>query len=280
MSEIAAASWTMGQSFEEGLRIFRDIGLSLVEVSAGEESPNPDLRDPLRVEEVAALGEQLGLHFFAVHTEFRGRWNLASPDPETRRFALEANRAIIRAAGQLGSRHVILHPGQELVEGEPVADQLVRAEDSLARLGSLAQEVGVKVAVENLPPGHVGGSLAQMTMLLQALDPTIFGFCCDTGHAAVSGEGPAAHLRAFADRLLGVHLHDNGGADDHLFPGLGGIDWDECFAALREADYTLPLTVEALPPPDIPLPQAVAIMRQSAAMLRPPLLPVRSGAQG
>lgn len=280
MSEIAAASWTVGQSFEEGLRIFRDLGLSLVEVSAGEEPPNPDLRDPRQVEAVAALGEQLGLYFFAIHTEFRGQWNLASPDPEVRHFALEANRAIIRAAGRLGSRHVILHPGQELVAGEPVADQLRRAEDSLARLGPVAQEAGVKVAVENMPVGHVGGSLAQMTMLLQALDPTVFGFCCDTGHAAVSGEGPAAHVRAFADRLLGVHLHDNGGADDHLFPGLGSIDWEECFAALREAGYTLPLTVEALPPPDMPLPQAVAIVRQSAATLRPPLLPSCSGAQG
>jgi sugar phosphate isomerase/epimerase len=260
--------------------MFRDLDVPLVELSAGEEPPNPDLRDPAQVEEVAALAEQLGIYFYAVHTEFRGRWNLASSDPETRRFALEANRAVIRAACRLGSRHVVLHPGQELVEGEPVADQLLRAEESLRRLGPVAQEAGLMVAVENLPSGHVGSSLGQMAMLLQALDPGVFGFCCDTGHAAVSGEGPAAYVRAFAPRLLGIHMHDNGGEDDHRFPGLGSIDWEDFFAALREVGYTLPITVEALPPPDLPLPQAAAIVRESAATLRPPLFPARAGRQG
>jgi sugar phosphate isomerase/epimerase len=112
-----------------------------------------------------------------------------------------------------------------------------------------------------------------MVALLDRLDPAVFGFCCDTGHAAVAGEGPGAYVRALAPRLLGIHYHDNGGEDDHRFPGRGSIDWEDFFAALREVGYTLPITVEALPPENMPLAQAAAILRESAAELRAPKLP-------
>jgi len=276
MSETAAASWVLGDSLADTFRILHDLGVSLMELSAGAEPPNPDLRDPAQVEWVAGLAAQWGIGLYAIHTEFRFNWNLASPDPDTRRFALEANATVIRAAAGLGARHVVLHPGQELTPGEPAPVQLQRSLDSLRTLAPVAAEAGILLAVENLPPGQVCSSLSDMAWLLAALDPAVFGFCCDTGHAAVAGEGPAAFIRAFAPRLLGIHLHDNvreSGEDDHRFPGLGDINWAECFAALREMDYTLPITVEALPPPDLPLAQAAAIIRDCVRELQPPVLP-------
>jgi sugar phosphate isomerase/epimerase len=270
MSEIAVASWILGGTLTETLHGFHDLGLTLVELSAGYEPPNPDLRVEAQVEAVRALAGELGLDFYAVHSEFRERWDLAAPDPAQRAFSVAANQAVIRAAARLGARHVVVHPGQELVPDEAVGEQLRRAEESLRRLAPVAREAGVRLAVENLPPGYVGGNREQMAALLEGLDPETFGFCCDTGHAAVAGEGPAAYVRAFAPRLWGIHYHDNGGKDDHLFPGRGRIDWEDFFAALREIGYALPITVEALPPEDMPLAQAAAILRESAAGLRPP----------
>ncbi len=280
MSEIAAASWVLGDSLADTFRALHDLSIPLIELSTGAEPPNPDLRDPDQLEWVAALGAQFGIGCHAVHTEFRFNWDLASPDPTTRTFSVEANKTIVRAAARLGARHVILHPGQELTPDEPVPAQLQRSLDSLRELGPVARETGVLLAVENLPPGYVGSSLSDMRELLEALDPTVFGFCCDTGHAAISGEGPAAFVRAFAPRLLGLHFHDNGGQDDHLFPGRGRIAWEDFFAALREIDYTLPITVEALPPSDLPLAQAAVIMQQCATRLTPPVLPPRPEARG
>lgn len=277
MSQIAAASWVLGDSLAETYRTLRDLAVPMIELSTGAEPPNPDLRDPAQRAQVAALGAQFGIDCYAVHTEFRFNWDLASPDPDTRRFAVEANAAVLRAAAALGARHVVLHPGQERTPGEPAPPQLQRALDSLLRLGPVAQEVGLRLAVENLPPGHVGSSREEMAELFAALDPAVFGFCCDTGHAYLSGEGPAAFVRAFGSRLLGAHLHDNGGADDHRFPGQGDVNWEEFFAALREIDYALPLTVEALPPSDLPLAEAAAVMRDCAARLQPPVLPQTMG---
>ena len=269
MSEIAVASWILGGTLADTLRGFHDLGLRLVELSAGYEPPNPDLRVAEQVEAVRALGAELGLEFYAVHSEFRERWDLAAADPEQRAFSVEANQAVIRAAARLGARQVVVHPGQKLAEGEPVGAQLRRAVGSLRELGPVAREAGVRLAVENLPPDYVGGSREQIGELLGALDPEIFGFCCDTGHAAVAGEGPGAYVRAFRARLVGIHYHDNGGEDDHRFPGLGTIDWEDFFAALREVGYALPITVEALPPQNMPLAQAAALLRESAAGLRP-----------
>ena len=111
------------------------------------------------------------------------------------------------------------------------------------------------------------------------------GYCCDTGHAHLAGEGPAAYVRACADRLIGVHWHDSsGGEDDHLFPGLGVIDWEVFFAALREVGYTAPITVEALPPAGYDLGALATAARETLAGLRPvglpqgPLPPAEPGA--
>jgi len=89
------------------------------------------------------------------------------------------------------------------------------------------------------------------------------GYWHDTGHAHLAERltimRPGFLLEKYADHLVGVHLHDAAGLEDHLPPGIGEID----FGALKpHIKPGIPVVIELKPgtrPDDIP--QALAFVR-------------------
>ena len=72
------------------------------------------------------------------------------------------------------------------------------------------------------------------------------GYWHDVGHAqAQENLGLGTHrewLQRFGRRIVGAHLHDIAGIQDHLAPGLGTMDWDFVArhlpaAALRTCEF-------------------------------------------
>lgn len=65
--------------------------------------------------------------------------------------------------------------------------------------------------------------------LLQKFDGAPLGYWHDTGHAHANEQlGLVANgdlLKNLSDRLVGIHLHDADGLEDHLPPGQGRIDF-------------------------------------------------------
>ncbi len=95
----------------------------------------------------------------------------------------------------------------------------------------------------------------------------------DTGHAILGEDSPADYIRAFGDRMFGIHWHGNDQSDDaHLFPDVAHSEWEEFLAALDEVGYDLPVTLEAAPPPGTPLEQALGSVRAALQQERAPRL--------
>lgn len=119
-------------------------------------------------------------------------------------------------------------------------------------LAQYATSKGVSVALENTPSRHfVGDPIAsrsphsvvrsafpfELKDLVMQVGESNVGIVLDTGHRNLIGDVAAA-VRLFADHLISLHIHDNGGAaDEHLLPGRGVIDWNECVQALRDVKY-------------------------------------------
>jgi sugar phosphate isomerase/epimerase len=120
----------------------------------------------------------------------------------------------------------------------------------------------MRIAVENLPPDQLGGSVAEMVHLLDRLDPGVVGFCLDTGHAMLGKDSVVDYINAFGDRLLGIHWHGNNHEDDtHAFPDIAEAKWDSFFTALNEVGYDLPVTLETVPPAGTSLRDALRPLR-------------------
>ena len=263
MREIVVPSFvSMSQPVAETLEQLAAVGVRLVELLADAPDRHIDLADDAAVGALAEVVRGLPLAVYSVHGGFshpsEEAWDISQPDQAARAAALRRHTQVVRSSGLLAAHHVVIHPGVRQ-RGE---DRLRHSRDSLAELGEVAREAGTVLAVENLPPDHLCGSLAETQLLFDGLDPAVVGFCLDTGHAMLGEDTTGDYIRALSDRMVGIHWHASDHADDaHLFPDVEHGEWDEFFAALDEVGYNRPVTVESVPPATTPLEEAVRSVR-------------------
>jgi len=183
-------------------------------------------------------------------------FNLASLDKEERERAIRYTSRTLELAHELEVEQVVLHLGYVQMEGrkddpqrafregrwtEEMRSELLREREekappfidnllfSLERIIQRAEALGVRIGVENryhlreIPLGE------EIGRVLEEFKGGPIGYWHDTGHAAVlEALGVMEHrelLERYAQQIIGVHLHDARGMDDHLPPGKGEIDF-------------------------------------------------------
>jgi sugar phosphate isomerase/epimerase len=186
---------------------------------------------------------------------------LTSLDESLRGQAVEYVRGSIRLAHRLGSRAVVVHPGEipggrelerrlkalrsagkvdtteatrlraEFAEMRAAAapQHIVALHRSLLELADEAEQLGVRLGMENRDHYYEVPLPDELDELL-ALRPGVIEYWHDTGHGEIlESLGFVPHrewLERFGDRMIGIHLHDFDGEQDHIAPGLGAIDWE------------------------------------------------------
>ena len=187
--------------------------------------------------------------------------NLAQPDAEKRRSAVDAFTDEMRRCHELGLKLLNFHPGS--TKGE--VDDATGMEFVAAGVRSALEAVPAVVAVFENTAGQgscLGSSFAQLAKMLELVGmPDRVGVCLDTCHAFAAGyaldeaAGREEFLAEFGEvvgfkYLKGMHLNDaqgvrGGHLDRHAPLGDGALKW-ECFAYLA-ADARLddiPLVLE------------------------------------
>lgn len=115
---------------------------------------------------------------------------------------------------------------------------------SCDRLGTVAEQTGVRFALENVMPGPATRLVSQ---ILPILDSRHFGFCYDSSHDQIDGPRPFSILDELSDRLIAVHLSDRiREFVDHVIPGEGFIEWELLTSILRESSFSGPLLLEVM----------------------------------
>jgi sugar phosphate isomerase/epimerase len=160
-----------------------------------------------------------------------------SLDEALRRRSVALHRRHIEAAVEMGALLYVAHADYRDPPGPRDPAVVAALQATIADLAEIQRELGMRIAMENLPGLGVSHFIAPGDLDLGEL-----GFALDTGHAAISGT-----LDAFlADpkaRLVHVHLHSNFGppdADDPHRPlGEGVVDGAAVLAVAREAGATV-----------------------------------------
>lgn len=164
-------------------------------------------------------------------------------------------RKDLEFAAEVGARIVVLHSvnwssynAQGLDKTGDETERMRVCKEALSELAGMARDLGLKLAVENLPPRMLTVTSQDMLELVSGLDPEIVGVCADTGHALLGPERPAELVRKLGNRVMTLHIADNDGEGDrHWVPLRGIIDWPSVVCALREAGYRGPFMYEAMP---------------------------------
>jgi len=260
MSEISLSTmWS--QRYNHMDRFVRDVqefGFSQVELNS--------ILTPPKLNELLKLGVKVSsVHCPCPVTTSRlgipaGSLQLSSLDEAERQEALRFARATIELASEVGAKAVVIHVGRveldfgleeelhrlyhkgAVEELEQARQRLLRerasrvgpyleaSRRSLLELAEFAGRKGMKLGLETRFYFYEIPQLEEMEMLLQELPSDVVGYWHDVGHAEVKSRlGLTPHeewFTRFGDRLIGVHIHDVLGIQDHRAPGTGDVDWD------------------------------------------------------
>jgi len=187
---------------------------------------------------------------------------LSSTDAEQRSKAVKYTIQTIQHAHDLGVQAIVLHLGR--VDMPNPAERLSRLyysanaqEDavlsfideqrnirqaisqknmdavlrSLEELNKEAEKKRAFLGIENRYHFHEVPSFEEIGMILERFRGSSIGYWHDVGHARVQENlGILSRndlLQAYSDDIIGIHVHDVRGLNDHLAPGQGEIDYQE-----------------------------------------------------
>jgi sugar phosphate isomerase/epimerase len=187
--------------------------------------------------------------------------NLIDANKSARIATMDEIKRALEAAEQVPFRSCVLHLG--LKEDKWSTRALDDSLTAIEHLKAFAGPLGVQLLLENLQ-----NDVATPAHLVEIVNVGHFsgiGFCLDTGHAHLAEpseawftanrervreqfasdaplkDGMVEAFEMFGDRLVELHLHDNGGhRDEHCWPGepkTGGVDWGivrQALATLKE----------------------------------------------
>ena len=194
-----------------------------------------------------------GIHFYACHAPFDAPAELSQLDEDGRQKAVALHVQSLQRAALAGASCIVVHPGRGGCPKDEIPRRSEQLYASLETLVLAAERTGVRLALENMLPAHVGIPSANVRAFVDHFDSPSLGICLDTGHAHVLddqglAEGAPAAFAALSDRIIAFHLADNSGSKDHhLQPPYGSIDWDVLAPAIQAKGYAFPATVETPP---------------------------------
>jgi sugar phosphate isomerase/epimerase len=179
---------------------------------------------------------------FSVHAPLSDI-NIGSLNERVRETSLREIVSCIKAARRMEIGLVTIHPGFNSPAGMLDRPKVLQTTlESLSYIESVSRELGVRVALENMPnmgPLTMGRTPEELFQLLGSFD---LGICFDVGHANTMGKIDA--FLAHKQRFINVHVHDNlGERDQHLMVGEGNIDFKKVLTAL--SDYQGRFVIEA-----------------------------------
>ena len=211
-------------------------------------------------------------NFFPFPEEFLGKKRpsgdlipLSCPDRYEREIAIKLTKRTIEVASELEARYVILHLGyvemdiekkdfyKRLMEKDDTEDYIKKLlkekeekrqrymDSVLLSIDALNREAikrEVFLGIENRYYPHEIPDFKELGIILKEFEGGNVGYWHDMGHAIVQENANIIPqdmlLKTYADYLLGVHVHDVKGFNDHLPPGRGKVDFGRIARLLKE----------------------------------------------
>jgi len=239
---LSLSTWLMRDyGVEQAFELLADTGFEWLEMSCAA-SPLGQLweQDAARAQRFA---QAAGMNITSVHDPDAGRF-LDVADDAQRRAGIHATMAYFRHCAEADAKLVVVHPTSQGKFSSPqeLAAVSRRSRESLVELADLADELGIRMAVENLPtagpPERPDGRVSGLLRLTEGLGEHV-GICLDIGHTWMSGHSPVEEIHAAGAKLFSLHIHDvRERTHDHYVPGEGELDFGAVLSALTESGFS------------------------------------------
>jgi len=221
---------TMAEKF----RLLKELGFDGVELS----SPND-----FELDEVLAARDEAGLPIHGLVNSVHWRDTLSHPDAEIRQRGVEGMITALNDAKAYGATSVLLVPA---VVNKDVSydDAYTRSQAEIRKLLPLAEELGIKVGLENVWNQFLLSPL-EMARYIDELDSPMVGSYFDVGNVVTYG-WPEQWIRILGPRIIKLDIKEFSrkrrdeeglGKGFGVKIGEGDCDWPAVMAALVDIDY-------------------------------------------
>ncbi len=197
--------------------------------------------------------------------------NPCSINPDVREVSIRWILRSIELAECTGASVCTIHPGRRTAKRPPSITDYQRLGHMLDSIESVADEVQVKIAIENMEPA-VNALLTTPEEVIKVLDERSWlFFTFDFAHAA--GSGPdvvSSFLENGRDRMVNIHL--SGAGTRHMHGPVRQNQTVRSFlTSLRDWGYNGQITLEIndlVLPEELSYSQKISFMNQEIAWLR------------
>lgn len=221
-------------SLEEKFRLLKELGFDGVEI----DSPSD-----LDLDEVAAARDKSGLAVPGVVDSAHWRRPFSDPDAGVRAEGCAALETALRAAERVGASTVLVVPAV-VSAAVPYDAAYTRSQAEIRQLLPLAQELGVKIAFENVW-NHFLLSPLEAARYVDEFESDCVGWYFDVGNVVNTG-WPEQWIRILGRRILKLDVKEFSRKkrdDEGLWRGFdveigeGDCGWPAVMAALDEIGF-------------------------------------------
>ncbi|MDR2967493.1 MAG: sugar phosphate isomerase/epimerase [Methanobacteriaceae archaeon] len=178
---------------------------------------------------------------YTVHSPFIDL-NLSSLNRNIQKLSIAEIKKSIDLARELESEIVVVHPGSVPFLSRPFEKEILAiSKESIKICGDYGKDLGVKVAIENMPniEGFLYQNVFKLNELLEELEMTM---TLDLAHAITNG---FKENELYFDSVKHIHLSDNNHEfDEHLSLGEGSIDFKAVIDIFNKNNYDGVYTIE------------------------------------
>ncbi len=233
--------YLLGEPFNRMAKHLGELGTQTIEIlDDGTHELNKT-----RIKQLREAAKSYNLQY-SIHAPFADV-NIGSPNKTMLNASLKRLKTSLQYAAEVDAKIWVFHPGQKTGIGQfyPDADFKTTCQ-SIQTLYAAAEEVGVNMALENLPAKYwfLMSTPEEYLRLYRETNLPI-GITLDIGHAHLEGQiQPFFNL--LADKIIHIHASDNHGSDDeHLGVGDGNIDYNWFAEALHKISYDKSVVIES-----------------------------------
>lgn len=221
-------------SLLDKFKLIKDLGFDGVEM----DSPNN-----LSEKEILEARDKTGLLLPGVVNSVHWNAPLSDADPAVRAKCVESMKTALRDCKKYGGNTVLLVPA---VVNDKVsyAEAYQRSQEEIRKLLPVAQEIGIKIAIENVWNNFLLSPLEAARYIDEFKSPMI-GWYMDIGNIVRYG-WPEHWIRTLGPRILKVDIKDYSrkkATDEGIWKGFnaelgdGDVNWAAVNKALSEIGY-------------------------------------------
>lgn len=220
-------------------------GFETLEFAVGETGDISLESTPQEVGQWAKRARAAGLGTPTMASGLFWRHQLSSSDPEIRARGESTLRHLLESASAAEVDTVLVVPGVVTAD-EPYDQVYQRSQESLAKMAPVAEQLGVRIGVENVWNKFLLSPL-ETARYVDEIGSDYVGVYFDVGNVLQVGF-PEQWVRILGKRVFAVHVKDfNSNINNirgfvHLLQG--DVAWERVMAALREIGYAGSLTCE------------------------------------